>query len=106
VCHVDCQLVFLAAKQPSITFFVASPFSVVLQPSAARRSLSWFTVLSFATPSGESGAGKTETSKHIVRQVIELCRAGNTELEDKLLVVNPLLEAFGNAKTGEIPRSP
>ena len=50
--------------------------------------------------SGESGAGKTETSKHVVRQIIELCRAGNNELEDKLLVVNPLLEAFGNAKTG------
>eukprot|EP00043_Microstomoeca_roanoka_P015730 m.157834 g.157834 ORF g.157834 m.157834 type:complete len:1018 (+) comp16320_c2_seq1:150-3203(+) len=49
--------------------------------------------------SGESGAGKTESTKKIVQHVIELCRAGNTELEDRIKVVNSFLEAFGNAKT-------
>ena len=50
--------------------------------------------------SGESGAGKTESTKKIVQHVIELCRAGNTELEDRIKTVNSFLESFGNAKTG------
>eukprot|EP00052_Salpingoeca_macrocollata_P017135 m.138842 g.138842 ORF g.138842 m.138842 type:complete len:1065 (-) comp20285_c0_seq3:49-3243(-) len=49
--------------------------------------------------SGESGAGKTETTKFIVSHVIELCRAGKKELENNIRMLNPLLEAFGNAKT-------
>lgn len=51
-------------------------------------------------PSGESGAGKTETTKFIVSHIIELCKAGKTALEEKIKMVNPMLEAFGNAKTG------
>eukprot|EP00053_Salpingoeca_punica_P016252 m.152537 g.152537 ORF g.152537 m.152537 type:complete len:1052 (-) comp16919_c0_seq1:355-3510(-) len=49
--------------------------------------------------SGESGAGKTETTKFIVSHVIELCRAGKKTLEENIRLLNPLLEAFGNAKT-------
>lgn len=49
--------------------------------------------------SGESGAGKTETTKHVVNHVIELCKAGNKELETRITQLNPLIEAFGNAKT-------
>jgi len=49
--------------------------------------------------SGESGAGKTETSKIIVAHIMLLCKAGKTDLEEKIKQLNPFLEAFGNAKT-------
>lgn len=49
--------------------------------------------------SGESGAGKTETTKIIVSHIMELCKAGKTDLEENIKQLNPFLEAFGNAKT-------
>jgi len=51
--------------------------------------------------SGESGAGKTESTKQIM-QYITSCsssRQADTGIEVKLLRSNPVLEAFGNAKT-------
>ncbi|XP_034658441.1 unconventional myosin IC isoform X1 [Drosophila subobscura] len=51
--------------------------------------------------SGESGSGKTEASKKVL-QYIAACSGHQTTVEgvkDKLLKSNPVLEAFGNAKT-------
>eukprot|EP00730_Choanoeca_flexa_P008283 TRINITY_DN12472_c0_g2_i1.p1 TRINITY_DN12472_c0_g2~~TRINITY_DN12472_c0_g2_i1.p1 ORF type:complete len:1505 (+),score=543.11 TRINITY_DN12472_c0_g2_i1:223-4737(+) len=48
--------------------------------------------------SGESGAGKTETAKLIVEHMLAMCK-GTGALEQRIVEVNPLLEAFGNAKT-------
>ena len=58
--------------------------------------------------SGESGAGKTETTKHLMRYLA--WRSDSTavkggsgaqldKLADAILSTNPLLESFGNAKT-------
>jgi len=47
--------------------------------------------------SGESGAGKTETTKIAMQYLATL--AGGGGMEEKVLQTNPILEAFGNAKT-------
>ncbi|XP_013411135.1 myosin-IIIb isoform X2 [Lingula anatina] len=49
--------------------------------------------------SGESGSGKTESANFMVQQLTLLGKAPNRTLEEKILQVNPLLEAFGNAQT-------
>lgn len=57
--------------------------------------------------SGESGAGKTEASKYIMRYLIGkshinsegMADSGSSDIESRLMQANIILEAFGNAKT-------
>ncbi|XP_066514918.1 myosin Ic, paralog b [Hoplias malabaricus] len=51
--------------------------------------------------SGESGAGKTEASKKVLQYYAVTCPASDhvQTVKDRLLQSNPVLEAFGNAKT-------
>eukprot|EP01104_Vermistella_antarctica_P007042 TRINITY_DN1777_c0_g1_i1.p1 TRINITY_DN1777_c0_g1~~TRINITY_DN1777_c0_g1_i1.p1 ORF type:complete len:946 (+),score=249.72 TRINITY_DN1777_c0_g1_i1:407-3244(+) len=52
--------------------------------------------------SGESGSGKTEASKKIMEYIAAVCVSGSENVnhtKDIMLQSNPLLEAFGNAKT-------
>ncbi|GBG30603.1 Myosin-6 [Hondaea fermentalgiana] len=61
--------------------------------------------------SGESGSGKTESTKILLRAITEMTelrlgsknkprgRAGRPALSDRVLQANPILEAFGNAST-------
>merc|ERR1719249_59061 len=54
---------------------------------------------------GESGAGKTENTKKVISYFATICssgkrKEGEASLEDKIVQTNPVLEAWGNAKTG------
>ncbi|XP_063795200.1 unconventional myosin-Ih [Pseudophryne corroboree] len=55
----------------------------------------------FILISGESGSGKTETSKKILQYFAMACPTSDKlqSIRDRLLLSNPVLEAFGNAKT-------
>uniref|UniRef100_A0A4W5QFQ0 Myosin IH n=1 Tax=Hucho hucho TaxID=62062 RepID=A0A4W5QFQ0_9TELE len=55
----------------------------------------------FILISGESGAGKTEASKKILQFYAVSCPSTKLldNVRDRLLLSNPVLEAFGNAKT-------
>ncbi|KAI3381133.1 hypothetical protein SNEBB_007545 [Seison nebaliae] len=52
---------------------------------------------------GESGAGKTENTKKVIQYLANVGatgkKTGATSLEDQIVSANPVLEAYGNAKT-------
>merc|ERR1719150_349424 len=54
---------------------------------------------------GESGAGKTENTKKVISYLAMVATSGKksstkkVSLEDQIVVTNPILESYGNAKT-------
>ena len=62
-----------------------------------------YTIVWYIICVGESGAGKTEASKIVMRYIAKItAHQGQAEIErvkNLLLQSNPVMEAFGNAKT-------
>ena len=41
--------------------------------------------------SGESGAGKTESTKYMVKHIVHMCQSGDMALHEKLIEVGSIL---------------
>uniref|UniRef100_A0A3P8WT86 Myosin IH n=1 Tax=Cynoglossus semilaevis TaxID=244447 RepID=A0A3P8WT86_CYNSE len=83
-----------------VNFFELPPHIYALADNAYHTMLTEYNN-HFILISGESGAGKTEASKKILQYYAVSCPSTallNT-VRDKMLMSNPVLEAFGNAKT-------
>ncbi|XP_034056207.1 unconventional myosin-Ih [Gymnodraco acuticeps] len=83
-----------------VNFFELPPHIYALADSAYQTMLTEFNN-HFILISGESGAGKTEASKKILQYYAVSCPSTTllNTVRDKMLMSNPVLEAFGNAKT-------
>nr|VDC72088.1 unnamed protein product [Brassica rapa] len=89
--EVNQSIIIRLVKRHLLSGFVecsASSLGILWCILVTRFSLSY---------SGESGAGKTETAKIAMQYLAAL--GGGSGIEYEILKTNPILEAFGNAKT-------
>ncbi|CAL8313317.1 unnamed protein product [Merluccius merluccius] len=84
---------YLGAKR------TANPPQVFAVADIAYQSAVSYSIDQCIVISGESGAGKTESAHLLVQQLTFLGKANNRTLQEKILLVNNLVEAFGNAGT-------
>ncbi len=80
------------AEEPHVYTIARLAFDQLTAPKGGNQSI---------VVSGESGAGKTEASKHVMRYLLHASSSGDegTVIQQRLLDSNVVLEAFGNAKT-------
>ncbi|KAM7116551.1 unconventional myosin-Ia [Molossus nigricans] len=90
---------FIAKYQDS-TFYELKPHIYALA-NVAYQSLRFRDRDQCILITGESGSGKTEASKLVMSYVAAVCGKGEqvNSVKEQLLHSNPVLEAFGNAKT-------
>ncbi|XP_069877336.1 myosin-IIIb isoform X4 [Dipodomys merriami] len=77
----------------------SNPPHIFASADAAYQCLVTFSKDQCIVISGESGSGKTESAHLIVQHLTFLGKADNQTLREKILQVNSLVEAFGNACT-------
>ncbi|XP_066466085.1 unconventional myosin-Ih [Tiliqua scincoides] len=98
--QLDIYTVKLMEQYKGVNFFELPPHIYAIADNAYRVMCTEYNN-HFILISGESGAGKTEASKKILQYYAMTCPT--TEqlqvVRDRLLLSNPVLEAFGNAKT-------
>ena len=98
---------FEPRSQPTVADYVGKPFGSMPPHPYAIAELAFVRLDvngdQSIIVSGESGAGKTESSKIIVRYLAD--RGGEKTLVERIKAVNPILEAFGNAATLRNPNS-
>ncbi|KAK5878186.1 hypothetical protein CesoFtcFv8_025618 [Champsocephalus esox] len=85
--------VYIGAKR------TANPPHIFAVADVAYQSMVSYNTDQCVVISGESGAGKTEGAHLLVQQLTVLGKANNRTLQEKILLVNSLVEAFGNACT-------
>ena len=91
VCHSDFLFVSLIVR-PSRRFAIADTAYFAMRSNRQDQCI---------LVSGESGAGKTEATKQILKYLAVVSENSKEvgKIKDQLLQSNPLLEAFGNATT-------
>ncbi|XP_064188570.1 myosin-IIIa isoform X2 [Anguilla rostrata] len=85
--------IYIGAKR------TANPPHVFAVADIAYQSMVSYSADQCIVISGESGAGKTESAHLLVQQLTVLGKANNRTLQEKIILVNNLVEAFGNACT-------
>ncbi|CAD7930097.1 unnamed protein product, partial [Amoebophrya sp. A25] len=89
----------LISINPLFKLTVFAPFGLwYIQDAGARLRYIFLIIIT-----GESGAGKTEATKRVLNYIANLQSVGGTpskmSAQNQVLKSNPILEAFGNAKT-------
>ena len=85
----------------SIPFYLKNPPHVYAIAESAYRTMRTNNRNQCIIISGESGAGKTEASKKLMEYITAVSKNSDSvaKIKSMLLESNPILEAFGNAKT-------
>ncbi|XP_066574205.1 myosin-IIIa [Amia ocellicauda] len=89
----QCSKIYIGAKR------TANPPHIFAVADIAYQSMVSYNADQCIVISGESGSGKTESAHLLVQQLTVLGKANNRTLQEKILLVNSLVEAFGNACT-------
>ncbi|CAC5366463.1 unnamed protein product [Mytilus coruscus] len=83
----------------NLKLFSDMPPHIYALATKAYKSLMKSGVSQCVLVSGESGAGKTESTKMVVAQLVRISKSASSNLVEQIKKVNQLLEAFGNAHT-------
>ncbi|GAB1294480.1 Unconventional myosin-6 [Apodemus speciosus] len=96
--HVFAIASMPSTPPPPALGMLANGDEAFIQSDKAFRDMKVLRLSQSIIVSGESGAGKTENTKFVLRYLTESYGTGQ-DIDDRIVEANPLLEAFGNAKT-------